>query len=335
MAALLTSERANTDKMVAVHRRVPRDGHPGPAARRQPVGHVLHAWSGRRDIRFGLAAIKNVGEGAVEAVLAARREGGPFRSLFDFCERVDLRAVNRRVVESFVKSGCFDSPRPAPRGALRRHRPRHGGGAEAPARPRAGPVEPLRDAGRGRDEAGGARADPGRAALVRGRAARLREGVARLLHHRPSPGAVPRGARAVGDAPPRARSPRLRPSGEVDGGRDRHRRCASSRPRRATAWPASSSRTSRAASRRWSSPRPTRRRRAAWPTTRSCWSRARPRSRTTGKARLLASEVLPLEQAKLADARYVTIRVPMAAWDRAQGRAAPGYTRRRTAATAR
>src|SRR5258706_589738 len=51
---------------------------------------------GRDDTRFGLAAIRNVGEGAVEAILRARREGGPFRSLFDFCERVDLRAVNRR-----------------------------------------------------------------------------------------------------------------------------------------------------------------------------------------------------------------------------------------------
>src|SRR4029453_6763593 len=59
-------------------------------------------------IRFGLAAIKNVGEGAVEAVLRARQQD-PFRSLFEFCERVDLRAVNRRVVESFIKSGSFDS----------------------------------------------------------------------------------------------------------------------------------------------------------------------------------------------------------------------------------
>jgi DNA polymerase-3 subunit alpha len=48
----------------------------------------------------------------VEAVLEARRQDGPFRSLFDFCERVDLRPVNRRVVESFVKSGCFDSLHP-------------------------------------------------------------------------------------------------------------------------------------------------------------------------------------------------------------------------------
>jgi DNA polymerase-3 subunit alpha len=65
--------------------------------------------AGIEDIRFGLAALKNVGEGAVEAVLKSRREGGPFRSLFDFCERVDLRAVNRRVIESFIKSGTFYS----------------------------------------------------------------------------------------------------------------------------------------------------------------------------------------------------------------------------------
>ena len=71
------------------------------------------------DIRFGLAALKNVGEGAVEAVLQARREGGRFRSLFDFCDRVDLRAVNRRVIESFVKSGTFDSTDAAARGAVR------------------------------------------------------------------------------------------------------------------------------------------------------------------------------------------------------------------------
>ncbi|HEX9188852.1 MAG TPA: OB-fold nucleic acid binding domain-containing protein, partial [Vicinamibacteria bacterium] len=63
-------------------------------------------------ILFGLSAVKNVGEGAVEAVLAARKDGGPFSSLFDFCDRVDLRAVNRRVVESFVKSGSFDSVDP-------------------------------------------------------------------------------------------------------------------------------------------------------------------------------------------------------------------------------
>src|SRR5205823_12469465 len=62
-----------------------------------------------KNIRFGLAAIKNVGEGAVEAILATRGAAGGFKSMFEFCERVDLRAVNRRVVESFIKSGSFDS----------------------------------------------------------------------------------------------------------------------------------------------------------------------------------------------------------------------------------
>jgi DNA polymerase-3 subunit alpha len=62
-----------------------------------------------RGIRFGLAGVKNVGEGAIEVVLEARAEGGPFRSLYDFAERVDARRVNRRVVESLVKCGAFDA----------------------------------------------------------------------------------------------------------------------------------------------------------------------------------------------------------------------------------
>jgi DNA polymerase-3 subunit alpha len=112
MAALLTSERANTEKMVAYIAECREMGIPvlPPDVNESGMYFTVvpqRATSGA-EIRFGLAAIRNVGEGAVEAVLAARR-GGPFRSLFDFCERVDLRAVNRRVLESFVKSGCFDS----------------------------------------------------------------------------------------------------------------------------------------------------------------------------------------------------------------------------------
>jgi DNA polymerase-3 subunit alpha len=59
-------------------------------------------------VSFGLAGVKNVGEGAVEAIVAARSAGGPFRSLFDFCARVDLRRVNRRVIESLIRCGAFD-----------------------------------------------------------------------------------------------------------------------------------------------------------------------------------------------------------------------------------
>src|SRR3989442_12888847 len=60
-------------------------------------------------IRFGLAAIKNVGEAAMESILATRAVEGAFKTLDDFCARVDLRLVNRRVIESLVKAGAFDS----------------------------------------------------------------------------------------------------------------------------------------------------------------------------------------------------------------------------------
>lgn len=58
-------------------------------------------------IRFGLGAIKNVGEGAIESICDARKTG-PYTSLMDFCLRVDLKQVNKRVIESLIKTGCFD-----------------------------------------------------------------------------------------------------------------------------------------------------------------------------------------------------------------------------------
>ncbi len=60
-------------------------------------------------IRFGLAAIKGLGQSAVGAIVDARDSGGPFTSIHDFCERVDSRAVNRRILECLIKSGAFDS----------------------------------------------------------------------------------------------------------------------------------------------------------------------------------------------------------------------------------
>ncbi len=60
-------------------------------------------------IRYGLAAIKGVGEAAVEAMLTARNEGEPFKSLSDVCNRVDLRAVNRKVLDALIKAGACDS----------------------------------------------------------------------------------------------------------------------------------------------------------------------------------------------------------------------------------
>ena len=60
-------------------------------------------------IRFGLAAIKNVGDSAIEAILKARERLNKFSSLNDFCENVDLRTVNKRVIENLIKCGAFDS----------------------------------------------------------------------------------------------------------------------------------------------------------------------------------------------------------------------------------
>jgi len=63
----------------------------------------------RGRVRYGLGAIKGTGQGAIEAIVQARAEGGPFRSLFDFCARVDRTRVNKRVVEALVKAGAFDA----------------------------------------------------------------------------------------------------------------------------------------------------------------------------------------------------------------------------------
>jgi DNA polymerase-3 subunit alpha len=60
-------------------------------------------------IRFGLGAVKNVGQGAVEAIVKAREEGGAFTSIYKFCERINLGNVNSRVIESLVKAGALDS----------------------------------------------------------------------------------------------------------------------------------------------------------------------------------------------------------------------------------
>jgi DNA polymerase-3 subunit alpha len=60
-------------------------------------------------IRFGLEAVKNVGHGAIEAIVCARERVGKFTSLFQFCEEVDLSALNKRVIESLIQAGAFDS----------------------------------------------------------------------------------------------------------------------------------------------------------------------------------------------------------------------------------
>ncbi len=65
-----------------------------------------------KQILYGLGAIKGTGWSAIEVILAARESGGPFKDLFDFCQRLDLRKVNRRVIESLIRAGAFDMLEP-------------------------------------------------------------------------------------------------------------------------------------------------------------------------------------------------------------------------------
>ncbi len=107
MAALLTSETGNTAKLVKYINECREMG-----IKVLPPDVNASDWSFTPDgeaIRFGLGAIKNIGQASVESILAARREVGRFRSLYHFCERVDLSTLNRRIIENLVKAGAMDS----------------------------------------------------------------------------------------------------------------------------------------------------------------------------------------------------------------------------------
>jgi DNA polymerase-3 subunit alpha len=107
MAALLTSEAGNTEKVVKYINEargmsisiLPPDVNESELYF-TPVGEA---------IRFGLAAIKNVGENTAKAILESRMNHGEFKSLYDFCEHIELRFLNKRVFESLIKSGALDS----------------------------------------------------------------------------------------------------------------------------------------------------------------------------------------------------------------------------------
>ncbi|MGF6181998.1 DNA polymerase-3 subunit alpha [Massilia sp. UYP32] len=61
------------------------------------------------NIRYGLGGVKGAGQGAIEAIIAARKEGGKFKDLFDFCKRVDRKQINRRTIESLIRAGAMDA----------------------------------------------------------------------------------------------------------------------------------------------------------------------------------------------------------------------------------
>jgi DNA polymerase III subunit alpha len=327
LAALLTSERANTDKMVQYIgecremgiRVLPPDvnqsemfftvGGQGGALRPLPEGSPP-------DILFGLSALKNVGEGAVEAVLQARREDGPFRSLFDLCDRVDLRAVNRRVIESFVKSGTFDST-DARRSALFAAIDRAIEGGQKRQRDR----------------------DSGQASLF---------GAA-------GPAVAEQAPERVGDAPPWSEAERLAFEKESLGFFISGHPLERFRTDLAQWTNASTGSLGQQAANgevtvgglvtalrliktkkgdRMASflledlegsvetlvfPEAYKKAGARLADDQVVLVKGRAEVQDDGKARLLASDVLPLEQAKLAEARHVTIRVPLGAWDRGKG----------------
>jgi DNA polymerase-3 subunit alpha len=107
MAALISSVMENTDKVALYIEECRRMGIEilPPDINESMVDFSVIGGK----IRFGLAAVKNVGRGAIENIIATRKEGGNFVSLTDFCRRVDLRVVNKKVLESLIKCGAFGS----------------------------------------------------------------------------------------------------------------------------------------------------------------------------------------------------------------------------------
>ncbi|MDR2422876.1 MAG: DNA polymerase III subunit alpha [Deltaproteobacteria bacterium] len=106
MAALLTSEMDRHDKLGRFIDDCRREGLTVRAPDVNASDYPFTVVDG--EIVYGLGAIKGVGQGAVEDIVAARVEGGPFKDLFDFCQRVDSRKVNRRTMEALIFSGSFD-----------------------------------------------------------------------------------------------------------------------------------------------------------------------------------------------------------------------------------
>ncbi|MDN5347906.1 MAG: polymerase subunit alpha [Clostridia bacterium] len=107
LAALLTSVSENLDKLAPYLEECRRLGIRVLPPDVNESGVDFTVTGGH--IRYGLAAVKNVGRAAVEHIIAVRQAGGPFRSLLDFCRRVDLRQVNKRVLESLIRCGAFAS----------------------------------------------------------------------------------------------------------------------------------------------------------------------------------------------------------------------------------
>ena len=106
MSASLTMDRNNTERITILLDDCRRMGI--PVLPPDINESTLYFTPTDEGIRYGMAAIKNVGEGAVQSIVDTRVQDGPYGTLFEFCERIDLKAVNRRVVESLVAAGALD-----------------------------------------------------------------------------------------------------------------------------------------------------------------------------------------------------------------------------------
>jgi DNA polymerase III subunit alpha len=107
MAAVLTNNFSDIKKITQMMEECQRQKIPvlGPDVNESLFNFVVNK---KGEIRFGLGAVKGIGEGAVEAIVEERETNGPYRNIFDFAKRVNLRAVNKRVFESLAKAGAFD-----------------------------------------------------------------------------------------------------------------------------------------------------------------------------------------------------------------------------------
>ncbi|MBT3585170.1 MAG: DNA polymerase III subunit alpha, partial [Halobacteriovoraceae bacterium] len=105
-AALLSTELSNTDKVTQYISDAKMHGIEVLPPDVNESLWLFNVVDG--NLRFGAGAVKNVGEGAVENMIAEREENGPYLGFFDFCERVDLRSMNKRGIESLIKVGAFD-----------------------------------------------------------------------------------------------------------------------------------------------------------------------------------------------------------------------------------
>lgn len=110
MVALLNTYFDKTDKLVSAIAECRRMGLDilKPDINYSYADFKIERLNGKKSIRFGLASIKNVGVNALEPIIAAREKGGLFKTVDDFCRRVDLRYVNKKVLESLVKVGALD-----------------------------------------------------------------------------------------------------------------------------------------------------------------------------------------------------------------------------------